>query len=268
MKRIVFGIIAFGVMAFAGQFEDGRKVFESTCTDCHVGHIATDKIKDNFFKKKNSVYMLTSPSVNMIADAIMNGAKHIGKSSDPNRQTAIAKYLTKVLEHPKREESICDPEILKYYDEKKPLATRLSGTQIASLARYFMEYEKRRNQVPPPSSKMLTKKYNAVNLLAEAHASNKRIIVEASSTHCPWCKKMKEEVLQSEDVQQVLSEGYVFVDVNIDKIALPFGLKKKFKQITPTFFILESDGSFVARHPGSWGKEDFINILKEYAPKK
>lgn len=269
MKRIITGLFLLSTLAFSGSYETGKSLFAQKCSLCHVGYIAADKIKENFFEKKNTIYMLGSPTVNMLAYAIMRGPKHIGDPKDPEMQQAeIEEYLKGALYHPNRANSICDPEIMKYYDEKTPFTEKLSDDQIAALARYFMEYRKHRLKKSPPSTQMLTKKYNAVNLLAEARAGNKRIIVEASSTHCPWCKKMKKEVLQSEEVQQILSKGYVFVDVNVDKIALPFDLKKKFKQITPTFFILESDGSFVARYPGSWEKADFINILKEYAPRK
>ena len=191
MKRIMIGMLLLGSMVYAGQFELGKKIFEQRCMDCNVGYIAPDKIKDNFFEKQNSVYMLTSPSVNMIADAITKGPKHIGKPGDAGRQTQIAKYLKAMLYHPKRENSICDPAIMKYYDDKKPLSVRLNDAQIMSLARYFMDYETHRNPPVPLSTEMLTPTYNAVTILAEARARHKRILIEASSEHCTWCEKMK-----------------------------------------------------------------------------
>jgi len=263
MKRIMIGMLLLGSMVYAGQFELGKKIFEQRCMDCHVGYIAPNKIKDNFFEKQNSVYMLTSPSVNMIADAITKGPKHIGKIGDAGQQAQIAKYLKGMLYQPKRENSICDPAIMKYYDDKKPLSVRLNDAQIMSLVRYFMDYEKHRNPPVPLSTDMLTLKYNAVTILAEARARHKRILIEASSDHCTWCEKMKKEVFPSEEVQGLLKEGYVFVDINVDKHKLPYGLDKKFKQITPTFFLLESDGSIVDRHPGSYFKDDFVQMLKE-----
>ncbi len=269
MRRIGIWLMLLSVLAGADLFEEGQKVFADKCSLCHVGHIDAEKIKENFFEKKNTIYMLGSPTVNMLAYAIMRGPKRIGDPSDPEmRQAEIEEYLKTTLYHPKRENSICDPEIMKYYDDKPPLKATLTEREISALARYFMEYKKRRRKTVPLRPEMLNEKYNAAGILSEAKAHQKRIIIEASSSHCPWCKKMHDEVLTDGEVQKMLQQGFVMVDVNIDKHALPFGLMEKFKQITPTFFILESDGSLVARYPGSWTKEDFMKILQEYMPRK
>jgi len=271
MKRfLIITVMIWGAWAYAGEFDAGKKIFDTQCTACHVGYVSRDKIQDNFFKKHNKVYMLSSPTVNMLADAIIKGPRHIGNPRDPKaQQQKIAAYLKRALYHPKRKMSICDPKILPFFDTKEPMTVKLSDADISALARFFMEYDQRQRGVTaPPGTEMLTARYNAARILEEAQKEGKRIIIEASSPDCTWCQKMKQEVLDSADVHAWITKGYVMVDINIDAHTLPFGLQKKFKQITPTFFILESDGRLLGRFPGSWDKSDFIKILKEYMPQR
>jgi glutaredoxin len=203
--------------------------------------------------------MLNSPSVNMLANAITQKFK---------QPKAVERYLKQALYHPNRKNSICNPAMLKFYDEKTPLQEKLSDQEIATLASYFIAYQKHLTFVAPPSNELLNDTYSAASILTKARNENKRIIIEAISNNCEWCEKMKQDVLRAPRVQQVLQSGYVFADVNVDKHPLPYGLKKRFKQITPTFFILESDGTFIARHLGSLKKDEFIRILQEHAPRQ
>jgi hypothetical protein len=258
MKWIITLLLLTNTYAGADSFEDGKNVFMQKCTECHVGHIDRAKIKENFEQRDNKLYMLSSPSVNMLADAITDNFK---------QESQVKTYLTSMLMHPEQVSKILDPKMLKFFDEKTALLTNISNGEVAALSRYFMEYTKRRQAKPAPSTVMLNEKYNAVGILSEAQATNKRIIIEASANNCEWCQKMQKEVIDTDEVQKLIKEGYVMVDVNIDKHPLPFDLKNKFKQITPTFFILESDGMFVARYPGSLEKEDFIKLLREQMPK-
>lgn len=258
MKWIIVLLLLTNTYAVADSFEDGKNVFMEKCSECHVGHIDRAKIKENFERRDNKLYMLGSPSVNMLADAITGNFK---------QESQAQTYLKNVLTQPKQVSKIFDPKLLKYFDEKTPLRTTISDREIASLARYFMTYEKRRRQVSPPSDRLLNDTQSAVSILAEAQANNKRIIIEASSNDCHWCEIMKKEVIDTPEVQALIQDGYVMADVNVDKHPLPFDLKNKFKQITPTFFILESDGTFVARYPGSMQKRDFVRVLQEQLPR-
>ncbi len=261
-KWIISALVLVASVGFSDPYTAGKNIFAQKCSGCHVGYIAADKIKENFFVKHNTVYMLSSPTVNMLAYAITRSPRHIGDPADPEMQQAeIEEYLTGALYHPKRENSICDPDIMKFYDEKTPFPETLSKKDIASLARFFMDYQKHHRKRTPPTTKMFNQQYSAVKIMKEAKAEHKRIIIEASSSHCPWCKKMKQEVMGTDAVQAILRAGYIFTEVNID-------LKKKFKQITPTFFILESDGTLIARFPGALSKKDFISVLNEYNPRK
>ena len=60
-----------------------------------------------------------------------------------------------------------------------------------------------------------------------------------------------------------IDENYIYMKVDVDETKLPFELQKVYKQITPTFFILSKDGTYIKQYPGSWTKSDFLEILKE-----
>jgi thioredoxin-related protein len=74
---------------------------------------------------------------------------------------------------------------------------------------------------------------------------------------------MEKEVLGLTQIQEALNEDYIFVKVDVDFVKLPFDLKKRFKGMTPTFFILTSAGEVLNIYPGAWVKNDFLEILKE-----
>ena len=74
---------------------------------------------------------------------------------------------------------------------------------------------------------------------------------------------MDKEVLSLAEVKKKIDENYVYMKVDVDETKLPFELQKVYKQITPTFFILAKDGTYIKQYPGSWTKSDFLEILKE-----
>ena len=100
-------------------------------------------------------------------------------------------------------------------------------------------------------------------ILRKAQKENKKIIVYATSKSCFFCKKMDKEVLSLSDVKKKIDENYVYMKVDVDETKLPFELQKVYKEITPTFFIVSKDGTYIKQYPGSWTKSDFLEILKE-----
>jgi len=257
MKQMIVWMVLSGTLAFSGVFEDGKKLFAEKCSLCHVNYIAPEKLKENFALKNNSIYMLRSPSVNMLADAMTRHFKSIRKAEN---------YLKKVLHDPQNTSSICDPKIAKYFEKKRPMDRAVSNQDITALTHYFMSYQKHRNPPVSPGADLVNDTDSAASLVSRAQAENKRILIEAVSSKCHWCEQMRKEVIQTPEVQRLIHDGYVMAEVNVDTYPLPFGLQKKFKQITPTFFIVESDGTYVARYPGSLNKKAFLRILRESFP--
>lgn len=246
------------------DYKNGKAIFDKKCSSCHKGFIPADELKKNFFEMNNTMLHLKAPTVNMLSYYIMSSPLHIGDPSDPEMQEVeIEEYLKDYLEKPDIQNSICDPHIRKYYGKKKSMKGQLTNTEITNLSMYFMQYKKMRRKEHLIVTKVLSDAYGTQELLAEAKKENKRIIIEASSSTCHFCKKMKREVIETDDIQNAINSEFIFVEIDIDKTKLPFGLKKSFQGVTPTFFFLSKDGKLLHSYPGSWNGSDFKLILNE-----
>ena len=269
MKRIIFTLLATVLTAQASSFVHGKKLFAEKCSSCHADFIPADTLKENFFEKNNTLLHLKAPTVNMLAYAIMDSPKHIGDPSDPEmRSDEIVAYLEDTLTHPHPENTICDPNFMKFYDVKKPISPPLTEDEYETLSAFFMQYKAERKKHNPRATKRLTSTYDITKVLQEAKQTHKHVLLEAMSPTCHFCKKMEREVIETEAVQKVLGGGYIMIQINVDAQKFPLGLGKVYKHVTPSFFILDANGSLAGHYPGSWNKQDFLSILKHYTPKE
>lgn len=244
------------------DFKEAKKLFEQKCASCHKEYISFKKLKENFFERNNTLLNLTVPTENMLAWAIMDSSRKIGDPQDPDmRSVEIEEYLKSYLKTPDLNNSICDPIALQYYAKKK--AINITDEEAELLAIYFMEYKKNRLKNIVKPTQVLSNNYDEKKILKDASDTGRQIIVYATSQSCYFCKKMDKEVLSLEDVQKTMKKDYIFLKVDVDLVSLPFGLKKYFKGMTPTFFVLTSAGELLNTYPGAWVKEDFLEILKE-----
>ncbi|RXJ78942.1 thioredoxin family protein [Arcobacter sp. F155] len=244
------------------DFQEGKKLFEQKCAQCHKGYISFKKLKENFYERNNQLLKLETPTENMLAWAMMDSSRKIGDPNDEDmRSIEIEEYLKNYLEKPDRNNSICDQTALKYYKKKEPI--KITDEEAELLAQYFMGYKEDRLKNMPKANKILTSNYDEKEILKEAQTEGKHIIVYATSKTCYFCKKMEKDVLNQQDVKDIMAEDYIFLKVNVDYVNLPFGLKKHFKGMTPTFFVLTSGGELLNTYPGAWIKSDYLQILKE-----
>ncbi|RXJ70176.1 thioredoxin family protein [Halarcobacter ebronensis] len=252
----------FTTINLNADFHEGEKLFIEKCSSCHKEYISFKKLKENFFERNNTLLNLTIPTENMLAWAIMESSKKIGDPNDNEmRKIEIEDYLKTYLANPDLNDSICDSHVLKYYKKKEPM--EISDEESELLAQYFMGYKDDRLKNNPKPVKILSKDYNEKEILEKAKKEGKEIIVFATSQTCYFCKKMKKEVLSLTEVEEAINEDFIFLEVDIDFVNLPFGLKKYFKGMTPTFFFLTTDGQLLHTYPGAWVKDDFLQILKE-----
>ena len=263
IKKVLITLFAcFISTSLYADFQEGKKLFEEKCAQCHKGYISFKKLKENFYERNNKLLNLETPTENMLAWAIMDSSRKIGDPNDNEmRAIEIEEYLKNYLANPDINNSICDQTALKYYKKKEPL--KLSDEESELLAQYFMGYKKDKLKNMPKVNKVLAQNYNEKKILEEAQNLGKQIIVYATSKTCYFCKKMDKDVLGLEDVKDIMSEDYIFLKVDVDYVSLPFGLKKHFKGMTPTFFVLTSAGELLNTYPGAWVKADFLQILKE-----
>ncbi len=259
--KILLIFYIFSMMAYA-DFKEGEKLFENKCSSCHEGYISINNLKKNFFEKENKLYKLKAPTNNMLVYAITQSAKHIGDPEDPEmQQIEIEEYLKSYLEEPERINSICDEHVLSYYEKKKSMI--ITDEEAVNLSIFFMEFNKNRLIANPIKKRVLEKNYDEDKLLDDAKKENKYLMVYATSETCYFCKKMKKNVLNLDEVQDKLNKNYIFVEVDVDNISLPFSLDEKFKGMTPTFFIVNKNRKLLNTYPGSWSKNDFYEIMKE-----
>ncbi len=260
--------ITLSTMIHAG-YQEGKILFQEKCSSCHSDFVPSKILKDNFFNKHNTLLNMKAPSVNMLAYALIDSPTHIGDKDDPEMQEMeIEEFLKDYLFDPNPENTVCDPSFMKYYDTKTSLKGKVTEEEILHVAQFFMQYKKMRQKLQPKVEKKLTKNYNVQQLLADAQKENKIIIIEASTADCHFCKKMKREVISTNKIQTLLEKDFLFVEVDIDKTKLPFGLKKSFKGVTPTFFFVSKKGKLISNFPGSWNLKDFTLILNEHAKNK
>lgn len=264
MGKKLFYFFLFLIMAvnLKADFEEGKVLFQEKCASCHKDYISFKKLKENFFERNNELLKLTIPTENMLAWAIMESSKKIGDPSDPEmRVIEIEEYLKNYLAKPDLNDSICDSHVVKYYKKKEPID--ITYDEATLLAEYFMAYKEDRLKRFPKPVKVLKENTDDKKIIDEAQEQGKHIIVFATAQDCYFCKKMKREILDLTEVQEAISEDYIFVEVDIDFISLPFGLNEKFRGMTPTFFILTNDGKLLNTYPGAWKRKDFLMILKE-----
>ncbi|MGM0519883.1 MAG: thioredoxin fold domain-containing protein [Campylobacterota bacterium] len=250
--------------AFANSYEQGKEIFDNKCASCHKGYISFKTLKENFFEKDNKLLNLKVPTVNMLSYAIMESPKKIGNPDDSEmRQIEIEEYLRWYLKNPQERNSVCDDTLLAYYDKKEPM--NISQEEAQALSIFFMKYEQNRDKSGDEKKKLISSsgKFNEEAILKKAKQESKLIIVYATSKTCYFCKKMDKEVLQLDDVKEKIDKNYLFYEVNVDLMKLPFDLNKDFKGMTPTFFVLDEKANILNTYPGAWVKKDFLDILKE-----
>lgn len=261
-KKIIVSLFLLLLTNSYASFDQGKKIFLDKCSTCHKEYISFKKLKVNFFERNNQLLNLTIPTENMLAWAMMDSSRKIGDPEDSEmQQVEIEEYLKNYLENPNIANSICDEHARKYYKKKEPMI--ISDEEAELLAIYFMQYKIQRLKDAPKEVQVLTKNYDEEKILEEAQTYGKHLIVYATSKSCYFCKKMDKDVLSLEDVKKTMNEDYIFLKVDVDSIRLPFNLQKRFKGMTPTFFVLTSSGELLNTYPGAWVKSDFLLILKE-----
>ena len=111
------------------------------------------------------------------------------------------------------------------------------------------------------------------DVIAEAQAQNKPILVEIYAPWCPYCQRMQEEVYSNETVREYLDETFTYVRLNSDTTAGTHQYRDRTlstKELAsvlgargvPTTTFLNPDGSPIARQPGFIERPQFLNIIR------
>ena len=262
----LFCCIIIFVSSLNASFKDGQTIIKQKCLTCHVEYIDMELYKKNFRDFQNKLLNLKAPTFNRIVYKILDSNKQIGTMYDDIdiRKDMILDYLIQSLEKPNYDNSLFGKGSRKYYNLMPSLKGKINNQEYKYLVDYIWEYK---NNINLENIKKVEKKpsyYTDSQILDKANKENKMIIIEAASKNCYYCKKMKKEVFSQDDVQNAIDKDYIFIESYIDNKKLPFNLDKKFPKVTPTFFFLNTDGTFNKMYPGSWNKKDFLELLKEH----
>ncbi len=262
LLRGIFALFFFSFIFSTTLFAlNGENIFKSKCASCHKLYIPVEKIKENLIQK-NQILHLKAPSLNMMAWAMLRGPKRLGAGDSEFLEDEVIDFLTEYLYNPNKENSLCEPQMMQYYDKKPSMKGKVSQEEIKALAKFFINYKAPKN-TPHFKEK---KEYDEDALLEEAKKKDKLILLMASSKTCTYCKKEKEQVLSQKDVQDFLAKNFIFKEVDIDEFNLPFELDNK--AITPAFFVLDRNGSKMSEAFGFIPKKQFLQGLKNFVRKK
>jgi len=112
--------------------------------------------------------------------------------------------------------------------------------------------------------------------ISTASQTGQPILIDIYAPWCGWCRKMQQEVYTDRDLVEYVQDHFAYGRLNIDDSTtyhtfqgytmtsqeLGYGLGA---EGTPTSVFLTSDGTYIAKCPGYWGKEDFSIALRYVA---
>ncbi len=249
MRVLLLGLVATLLLVAS----EGEQVYKEKCASCHSTYIPMSKLKENFMEQNNSLLNLKAPTLNQLSYRLKHRVGDIHGDEDMHRMEVEA-FVGDYLNHPDKQKSICMPEIIKFFDTMPSMKGKITQEEIEAVSNFIYDYDE---QMVTKHS-VTSQPYSEA--IKQAKKEQKIVVIEATSKHCHYCQKMDREVLSDEQIIKALSKDFVVVKVDVSAQKLPLDLKSS---MTPTFFFVNAEGNLIKTIPGSWGKEDFLEILKE-----
>ena len=250
IKKITL-LFLFSIICVLGS--EGEEVYQKKCASCHESFISLEKLMENFMEKNNTMLKLKAPTLNQISFRLK---QQIGdpKGDEDIHRMEVGAFIAGYLKNPDKQKSICLPEVIQHFETMPSMKGKLTEDEIEAVSEFLYDYESR-------LIKEKSIKYETLDTaVKQARKEDKIIMIKATSKHCHYCKKMDREVLVEEEVVSAFQKDFIAVSVDVSKEPLPLGFKA---DMTPTFFFINKDKKMIKRIPGSWNKEDFLEILKE-----
>ncbi|MDM5272729.1 thioredoxin family protein [Sulfurovum sp. zt1-1] len=232
---------------------EGKSVYDRKCASCHELYIPFSTLEKNFNEFDNKMLHLKAPTINQIVYRLKARIGDPSGDEDMHRME-IESFLEDYLNNPDKDKSVCLPEILKYFETMPSMKGQLNEEEFESIVSFLYDYD------PKNYQSTFLKYYTFEEASIEALAQNKLIMIFYTAEHCRYCKKMEREVLSDSDVIAALQKEFVSVKIDVDKDKNPIDFNPT---MTPTFLFLSPTQEQVYRVPGSWIKEDYLEILRE-----
>lgn len=248
--KIVLSIFLCASLLFGAE---GKEVYEKKCASCHQGFISMSKLKENFLDHNNSLLKLAAPTLNQLSYRLK---QRIGdpKGDSEIHRMEVSAFISDYVLNPDREKSLCLTDVMQHFETMPSLKGQVTEDELEEVSNFIYEYD----------TKMIKEKsvqYEGFDkALEKAEKEDKIIMIKVMTKECHFCRKMDAEVMIEEEVIQALEKDFVSVEVDVSTTILPLGLKA---DMTPSFIFIDKKGKVISNIPGSWNKEDFLDILKE-----
>lgn len=253
MKPVLYVLLCVGMLFGA----EGQEVYEKKCASCHQGFISMSKIKENFLDHNNTDLKLTAPTINQLSYRLK---QRIGDPKGDNdiHRMEVAAFISDYVLNPDREKSLCLDDVMQYFKTMPSLKGQITEDELEEVSTFIYEYD----------TKMIKEQsvqYEGFDkALERAEKEDKIIMIKVMTKNCHFCRKMDAEVMIEEEVIQALEKDFVSVEIDVSTTELPLGLKV---DLTPSFIFVDKKGEVIGNIPGSWEKDDFLDILKEVKDK-
>ena len=114
--------------------------------------------------------------------------------------------------------------------------------------------------------------------IAEAHASDRNILLDVGGTWCKWCGYMDKFFVDHADLRELRDQNFVLVYVNYSENNKNQKFLEQFPEIKgcPHLYVLNADGKLIKSQDtaeledgkSSYVPEKFRAFLNEYGPQK
>ncbi len=250
MKYLLLVIVMLPTILLS---QSGKEIYQKKCASCHKLYIAPSILLENFMEKNNTILHLTAPTINQIVFRLKS---RIGdpKGDKDIHKMEIDSFIADYLMNPDKSKSVCLPKVIRHFDTMPSLKGKISVEEIEAVSDFLWEY----NPTDFVEKKLELVAYEkALEIAKKEHMI---IIIKLTREHCHFCKKMDREVFSDKEVIEALDKNFIVVEVDIGKETPPLGLKMG---MTPTFIFVNEKEKIMAKIPGAWTKQDFLEILKE-----
>lgn len=253
MKRWLWLLMI--VPAWVGA-DEGSAVYEAKCAECHVQYVDFERLQENFMQRDNQLLKLKAPTINQLAFRLK---QRIG---DPSGDAElhlmeVTEFVRDYLMEPDRAKSVCMPEVMVHFETMPSMKGKIGDEAIDAVSSWIYHFEK-------PIEKQL-RFLDLDAALKRANAEGKIVMIEATSPTCHYCVRMENMTFKEKEVVAAVEKDFLPVKVDVSRSRLPEGLSWG---MTPTFFFLDGNSRLIKKIPGSWNKEDFLQILKEVKEKQ
>ena len=247
-------VLGFIIVLVVGIWaNEGKVLFEKHCASCHTPFIPMSKLKENFLDHNNTLLKLKAPTLNQLSYRLH---QRIGdpKGDEDIHRMEVTAFMTDYVYYPDKDKSICLDDVMVHFETMPSLKGKITEDELEEIGTYLYDFDKE-------VVKSKSVKFEGFDTaLLRAQKEDKIIMIEAMTSTCHFCRKMEREVMIEKEVVKAIEKDFIPVAIDINKHALPLEIKVA---ATPSFIFIDSKKNILMNVPGSWSKEDFLELLKE-----